>query len=120
MNCMKCGRELPDEGVFCIDCLLEMEKYPVDPGTVVLLPRRRDSYSQKKQIKRHAPPLEEQISALRKRMLILILLLMACITAIVLMFEPTMHYLRDEHFEIGQNYSTVSPSPAANPSAPKE
>ena len=47
--------------------------------------------------------------------MILTLLLAACITAIVLMFEPTMHYVRDEHFEIGQNYSSVVPSnvPAA-------
>lgn len=109
MNCMKCGREISDDNVFCTDCLLEMEKYPVDSGVVVLLPRRRESSIQKKQIKRHAPPPEEQIAALRKRLLILTLLLIACITAIVLMFEPTMHYVRDEHFEIGQNYSSVSP-----------
>lgn len=120
MNCIKCGKEVTDDGVFCVDCLLEMKKYPVDPGTVVLLPRRREASIQKKQVKRHAPAPEEQIASLRKKVLILTLLLMACITAIVLMFEPTMHYVRDEHFEIGQNYSSVSPSPTSVPSAPTE
>lgn len=110
MNCMKCGREVTEDGVFCTDCLLEMEKYPVDPGTVVLLPRRRETVIQKKQSKRHGPTPEEQIASLRKRILVLTLLLIACITAVVLMFEPTMHYVRDEHFEIGQNYSSVSPA----------
>ena len=120
MNCMKCGKEVTDDGVFCTDCLLEMESYPVDPGTVVLLPRRSESSIQKKQIKRHVPPPEEVIASLRKKVLILTLLLFACITAIVLMFEPTMHYVRDEHFEIGQNYSSVTPSPASVTPAPTE
>ncbi len=120
MNCMKCGREMTDNGVFCVDCLLEMEKYPVDPGTVVLLPRRRESSAQKKQVKRHAISPEEQVASLRKWVLVLILLLAACIAAIALMFEPTMHYVRDEHFEIGQNYSSVTPSTASNTPAPTE
>ena len=118
MNCVKCGRELTDDGVFCTDCLLEMEKYPVDPGTVVLLPRRRESPIQKKQVKRHTPAPEEQIASLRKRVLVLTLLLIVCIAAIVLMFEPTMHYIRDEHYEIGQNYSSVTSS--SNTPAPTE
>ena len=120
MNCMKCGQELTQNGVFCSDCLLEMEKYPVDPGTVVLLPRRKESSIQKKQIKRHVPSPEEQIATLRTRVTFLILLLALCIAAIVLMFEPAMHYIRDEHFEIGQNYSSVTPSSAPSTPAPTE
>ena len=58
MNCMKCGRETRGEDVFCQDCLTEMKKYPVDPGTVVLLPRRKDP-SAKKADKRHPPTPEE-------------------------------------------------------------
>lgn len=120
MNCMKCGKEVTDDGVFCADCLLEMDSYPVDPGTVVLLPRRSESSTPKKQVKRHTPPPEELIASLRKKVLILTLLLLACITAIILMFEPTMHYVRDEHFEIGQNYSSVTPSPASVTPDPTE
>ena len=110
MNCMKCGRETDAENVFCQSCLLEMEKYPVQPGTVVLLPRRREAAVIKKPQKRHIPTAEEQIKHLRKWLMILTLLLAAAVTAIVWMFNPTMHYVMDQHFEIGQNYSTVIPT----------
>ena len=110
MNCMKCGREPRDENVFCQDCLLDMEKYPVRPGTVVLLPRRRESSVVKKIQKRHIPTAEEQIAFLRRWVLILSVVLGICIAAIALMIKPTMHYLLDEHVEIGQNYSTVTPT----------
>ena len=110
MNCMKCGRETVAENVFCSECLTEMGKYPVQPGTVVLLPRRREAAAQKKTVKRKTVTPEEQLEGMRKWVIGLALALIACIIAIVLMFEPTMHYIRDEHFDIGQNYSSVTPS----------
>lgn len=120
MNCMKCGRETAGEDVFCQECLLQMEKYPVPPGVVVLLPRRKESSSMKKVTKRYTPSMEEQIAVLRKRNAVLILLLLLSIAAIAVMFRPTMHYVRDEHFEIGQNYSSVSPAATPNTPAPTE
>lgn len=113
MTCMKCGRDTSAEDVFCSDCLLEMGKYPVAPGTVVLLPRRRENTAQKRTAKRRVVSVEEQNAGLRKWIIFLLLLLAACITAIVLMFEPTMHYILDEHVEIGQNYSSVIPETTA-------
>lgn len=110
MNCMKCGRETQDGNVFCMDCLLEMEKHPICPGTVVLLPRRREHSIIKKPVKRHVPSSEEKIKYLRKWILILTLSLIVCIVAIALMFKPTMHYVLDEHVEIGQNYSSITPA----------
>ena len=107
MNCMKCGRETENEAVFCQECLLEMQKYPVRPGIVVQLPRRKENASLKKLSKRHAQSTDEQIKTLRKAVNLLMLLLIMCITAIILMFKPTMHYVLDEHVEVGQNYSSV-------------
>ena len=115
MNCMKCGRETENEQVFCQDCLQVMEKFPVRPGTVVLLPRRREPSVIKKNIKRHVPSAEEQVKILRKRVLTLTLLLIMCIVAIVLMYKPTMHYVLDEHVEIGQNYSTMTNTTSSAP-----
>ncbi len=115
MNCVKCGRETRGEDIFCQDCLTEMEKYPVQPGTVVLLPRRKETATVKKAPKRHTPSAEEQIETLRQHRATLLLLLVACLVAIALMFEPTMHYVRDEHYEIGQNYSSVTTNTPANP-----
>ena len=110
MNCMKCGRETQDENAFCPECLAEMEKYPVRPGTVVLLPRRRESTIAKKTGKRHVPSQEEQINFFRKWAIIASVLVAICVAAIALMFGPTMHYVMDEHYEIGQNYSSVIPA----------
>lgn len=115
MNCMKCGREIPEENVFCQDCLLTMEKYPVQPGTVVLLPRRRESSIIKKAPKRHVPSAEERIAVYRKWIRIQMIALLVCILAIVLMLRPTLHYIQDEHFEIGQNYSTVTQTVTPTP-----
>ena len=115
MNCMKCGRETENEQVFCQDCLQVMEKFPVRPGTVVLLPRRREPSVIKKVVKRHIPNAEEQLKILRKRVTTLTILLILCIAAIVLMFKPTMHYVLDEHVEIGQNYSTITTPTASSP-----
>lgn len=41
MNCLKCGREIEEDNSFCPVCLGEMEKHPVSPNTVVVLPSRR-------------------------------------------------------------------------------
>ena len=108
MNCMKCGRESEDDNVFCQNCLLEMEKHPILPETVVLLPRRRESAVTKKATKRHIPTADEQIAELREWVRILLVIVVVCIVAIAFMFKPTMHYVRDEHVEIGQNYSSVT------------
>lgn len=108
MNCLKCGQECMNEDVFCQNCLLEMEKYPIRPGTVVLLPRKREPAVIRKTPKRHGPTAEEQIKGLRKQVFILTVLLILCMTAIVLMFKPTMHYVLDEHVPVGQNYSSVA------------
>ena len=109
MNCIKCCQEAQGEDIFCQTCLLEMQKYPVEPGTVVLLPRRKET-SVKKTVKRHTPSQEEQISFLRRRVALLTLLLAICIALILVMFKPAMHYIRDDHYEIGQNYSSVTDS----------
>ena len=115
MNCMKCGRETENEQVFCQDCLQIMEKYPVRPGTVVLLPRRRET-TIKKTVKRHVIPAEEQIKILKKQILILWFILVFCIAAIVIMINPTLHYALDKHVPVGQNYSTVTNNTSASSS----
>ena len=62
----------------------------------------------KKTTKRHTPTLEEQNAELREWNRILLVIVVICIAAIAYMFKPTMHYVNDEHYEIGQNYSSVN------------
>lgn len=116
MYCLKCGQETENEKVFCEKCLTDMEKYPVRPGAVVMLPRRREPSVIKKAPKRHVPTPDELIKILRKRVLILTVALIVCVVAILLMINPTLHYALDQHVEIGQNYSTVVSSDASTAS----
>ena len=116
MNCMKCGRETKDDQVFCQDCLRIMQRYPVQPGTVVFLPRRREPVL-KKTVKRHVVSAEEQIKMLQKHLTILWIVLAICLAAIMLMINPTLHYALDKHVEIGQNYTTVTTTTSTPASA---
>ena len=110
MNCMKCGREIPSEDVFCSDCLADMEKYPVKPGVVVQIPTRPAAPAVKKTVKRILSP-EEQVKYLRKQVrrlwgaLILSLLLTAAAVGLAVygLQEGEIQFLP------GQNYSS-SPS----------
>ena len=108
MNCMKCGRETPSEQVFCEECLTEMEKYPVKPGTVVLLPRRRDNPAVKKTTKRRTIPLEDQVKSLKKRVRYLTLALLVCLLLLAAGGAYMVDHLSKTHFKPGQNYNSVS------------
>lgn len=111
MNCLKCGRETVSEQVFCPDCQLEMEKYPVRPGTVVQLPIRKNSAAPKKnQPKRRAIPLEEQVKALKKQVRGLIVALIIALILAACLAVPAAQHLMEDHFAIGQNYNTVIPT----------
>ena len=108
--CMKCGRERPENQVFCDKCLADMALHPVKPGVVVLLPRR-DAAQPKPAPKRRQPalPPEEQIKALKKRVVGLTI-------AVLLLFGATVglgwlaveDWLEDHNNtpKPGQNYST--------------
>ena len=69
MRCLKCGQEIGDSEVFCPDCLKDMEKYPVKPGTVVRLPQRAPAPVGKKRQPKHLPfwKAADQITRLRNR-----------------------------------------------------
>lgn len=113
MLCMKCGREIDAEQVFCPECLADMEKYPVKPGTVVTIPRRPASNQSKKQAnhRRHpAIPPEEQIKKLKKRVTALTLALALTLAAVVgLCARMVSQYLEDgDKLLPGQNYSSAS------------
>ena len=111
MYCMKCGREVDEGQVFCLDCQKEMEKYPVRPGTVVLLPKRAESYFAKKpQPKRRAAPTpEEQVKSLRTRLRIVTAMLLVSLTLMAVLIYPVAKELLDNpRLRPGQNYSSIT------------
>lgn len=109
MNCMKCGREIEETQVFCAECLTEMEKYPVKPGTVVQLPARLTAVPVRKPARRRPQPAqEEQIKYLKKRVWILRFLL-ALTTALLITATGFLIWrMNEEDVKLlpGQNYIT--------------
>ena len=92
MACIKCGRKVKDQHVFCEDCLAEAEGYPVDPATPIQLPAHAPVVSQKKKggKKKAARPPEAQLKRLRASMrwllfALVVVLLAFCLTALMLL-----------------------------------
>lgn len=76
MYCLKCGREIEGQQVYCDGCLEIMDRYPIKPGTPVQLPKKNPIITQKKQSRRNTPSLEEQLRRMRRMVSVLILLLL--------------------------------------------
>lgn len=111
MKCLKCGREISADRVFCTDCLVDMEKYPVKPGAVVLLPRHVSSQPQRKNHFRPILTPEEQIRRLKRKLHRLTIAL-----AVVLLLFAGLAFFLARHMEShvvlpGQNYSAVTTTP---------
>lgn len=109
MNCMKCGREIEAGQVFCSDCLADMEKYPVKPGTVVHIPSRPAESGKRAAGKKRGLTPEEQLPILKKRnRLLTIALAAALLLAITLGIVAGGAIDRlDVQKLIGKNYTTV-------------
>ena len=114
MNCMKCGREISD-GLFCTECLEEMDRYPVKPGVVIQLPRRKPDAAVKKTHarRRPLPSQEDQIRNLKKlvRRLVLVILIMLLLLGATGYFAAIHLMESDVVILPGQNYSAVTDVP---------
>jgi len=107
MNCMKCGREIPEQQTFCDLCLAVMSRYPVNPNTPVILPRRSVTHPTKRVPRKKAVPLESQILALKHRIRVLTVLLAAMTLLAGLLVYPAVKYMMEDHFLPGQNYTSI-------------
>ncbi len=108
MQCMKCGRDLDEDQVFCDVCQEDMKKYPVKPGTVVLLPHYV-RHNQPKRTPKRIMTHEEQIRRLKKRNRVLAYLFALALTCAI-SFGMLSLYLYAEYedkFLPGQNYTVV-------------
>ena len=119
MNCVKCGREISEDQVFCEICLTEMENYPVKPGTAVHIPPRSpEEELPKKTVKRkHAPTMEEMLirtkTKLRRTRIFAALLLLLCGGLGFLMAQAVLEL--DFQRLLGQNYRTEEGKPDIRP-----
>lgn len=108
MNCLRCGRETVDEGLFCPDCLDVMKDCPIPPRTAVLLPRRREEQPVKKLVRRKIPSAEEQLKRVKRQL--------RCVTAAMVLFAILAgafgvmgwRFYVKSRVRPGQNYTSVT------------
>lgn len=111
MQCMKCGREIPAGDVFCQECLADMEKYPVKPGTVVHIPNQARS-ARRQQERRSAMTPERKVEILTRRIRALSWFLTLAVATIIAAGALIFCLLQEAESRpaIGQNYSSTIPS----------
>ena len=112
MRCMKCGRETQEGAVFCLDCQVDMEKYPVKPGTAIQLPRRTEAPPSRRVHFRPALTPEEQLKRLRRTIRRLALALAVCLLLLAAGFFFLAEHMKSHADPLpGQNYSAVTTTP---------
>lgn len=118
MNCIKCGREIPEDQVFCESCLTEMDNYPVKPGTAVHIPARTPEEAPKKPAKKKRVPTAEELllrtrKKLRRARIFAVMLLLICGALSFLMAQAVLEL--DFQRILGQNYRTEKGKSATKP-----
>lgn len=113
MQCLRCGKNIPDDAVFCVDCHAEMVKDPIAPGTPVAIPPRP------KQIKPRprTGSKDEQISRLRLRTKHMAIAIGAL--ALLLAVSLTILFLslrEEERLPTGRNFKTTASTGDSAPS----
>lgn len=109
MKCMRCGTEIAAGSVFCDDCLAEMEKHPVKPGTPVYLPRHEKQQAPKRSKKRTMKA-EDHVHILRRVviwLIIIVLILSLALTATIYKIVSDSNQSNANRLP-GQNYDTSS------------
>lgn len=106
MYCLKCGKEIQDEQVFCASCLDRMAQHPIKPGTAIQI-HNRPAIATSKVLQIETPP-EEQIAYLRKTISRLRAALIALLLLLALAVGHQIHAGLTSESEpaIGRNYST--------------
>ena len=109
MYCMKCGKEIQENQVFCEACLVIMGKYPVKPGIHIQIPQRPVSTAGKPVSRKRILSPDEKLQQLRRRVKRLALALVCCILALGLTVTMLVHTIAEQKASasIGKNYNTV-------------
>ena len=104
MSCMRCGKEIDEGQVFCVECLTDMERHPVKPGTPIQLPPRNNQTAVKRTSFRLAESKwQDRIFRLKYIMFWLIVLIVLLTAALVLcvcmLLQVTPEWINKLFFE---------------------
>jgi hypothetical protein len=105
MKCLRCGNKAPKEQLFCDDCLADMEKHPVKPGTPIHIPKRNENIVIKRGNFRLAiSKWQDQIFRLKYTifwLIVVIVLLLAVLTVgICMMLQLTPEWFNNIVYKI--------------------
>lgn len=118
MTCMKCGRDVEENQVFCPECLEDMAKHPVKPGIAIQLPHRKEGHGSKKvHPKRKQPPTpEEKILAMKKWVRFMLAMWLITLALLAATIYPTVEYFLGKSLTLpGQNYTTITNADSTAP-----
>ena len=110
MHCMKCGKDIKGDGVFCPECLDVMGRFPVKPDTALYIPPKPAAPVVKKKVsrRRELEP-EEQVVRMRHTVRWLCVVLAVLFVAFALTAGMLLEVLeqRDATANFGRNYTVV-------------
>lgn len=119
MNCLKCGREVEENQVYCSRCLEKMAQYPIKPDIRVHIPQRANSPAPRKPAhRRRVINPEEQILRLHTHMrrLIITTVVLSLLLVTALGFLGKILLDRTAKRDTGRNYNIQTTCPnAADP-----
>ena len=103
MSCMRCGKDTTENNIFCNECLADMERHPVKPGTPILLPDRENRGTVKRaSFKLAASKWQDKIFRLKYTifwLIVLIVLLSAALAlCICMLLQITPEWINDIFF----------------------
>lgn len=109
MRCLKCGTSAEDGGVYCPQCLEQMERSPVDRETPVLILPRPEPTARRNRERKPEELLQEarqQKKRLKRALFLVSLLCLLLVGQIVYMM-----FFKEYKRPTGQDYTTVVTEP---------
>ena len=105
MNCMKCGREVEEDQVFCQECLEQMENEPIRISTPVHIPRQPTKGTTTHHAVLHPEDEIRRLERANERLRVwVILLAMASLLLAMAVYHKEVASVVEE---LGKNYSVV-------------
>ena len=93
MNCLKCGVEVANNQCFCDDCMTDMQRHPVQPGTPLILPKRDKLPPAKRSYRKIRKP--EDVILAQRRVIGLLLAVIIILAGVLAFAVVSMLHFRD-------------------------